>query len=163
MKMSLGEYADVPEQLKTMLLEANGSSYANGFFRFVSPVVFNDFLSLWKLDPSECFTFIKCAFGHLIFYHRREYKLLDPLFNRVEVLGGQEKLGFVMDIVLCDRPALENSFAIDIYEQVFPRIGAPGIDEIYAFVPSLGLGGSRNASHVQKRQMAVEMPILSQL
>lgn len=162
-EMKPGEYANIPEQLRKMLFQTNGSSYANGFFQFVSPTAFNAYLSLWKLDPAECITFLKCAFGHLVFYHRQEYKLLDPLFNSIEVLGEQEKLEFVMDTVLCDRPALENSFAIDIYEQVFPKIGAPEIDEIYAFVPPLGLGGNRNASNVQKRKMAVEMAILSQL
>lgn len=163
MQVELGEYSGIPEQLTKMLLEANGSSYANGFFQFVSPAAFNEYLSLWKLDPAECFTFLKCAFGHLVFYHREQYKLLNPLFNSIEVLGEGKNIDFVMDIVLCDRPALENSFAIDIYEQVFPKIGAPGIDEIYAFVPPLGLGGNRNASNVQRRKMAVEMAILSQL
>jgi hypothetical protein len=103
------------------------------------------------------------AFGHLVFYHDEQYKLLDPVFNNIDSLGEKDELDFVMDIALCDRPALENTFMIDVYEQAFPDLGAPKLDEIYAFVPALGLGGDRLATNVKRSLMAVEMNILSQL
>ena len=66
-------------------------------------------------------------------------------------------------VLLCDRQALENSFFIDLYEQVSERLGVPQLDEIYAFIPAIGLGGGRSVSHIQKVRMDEEMLILSRL
>lgn len=155
----------LPTELVEELCQIGGNVYAAGFFRFVIPQVFGPYFELVDLKPSECFSFLKCGFGQLLFYHekQKQYKALDPVFNTVEVLGEAGDLRFVMDIALCDRPGLESSFMIDIYEQVFPRLGAPGVHEMYAFVPPLRLGGSRNADNVRKSKMAVEMPILLQV
>ena len=163
MGASPGPESRLPEPLRVMLGAIGGNSYAQGFFRFISADVFRPYFSSWRLDPAECFAFLKCGFGHLIFCHQEQYKVLDPVVNSVQVLGGVDELDFVMDIVLCDRPSVENTLLIDIYEQAVPRLGAPGIAEIYAFVPPIGMGGSRSASHGQKSKMSVEMAILSQL
>jgi hypothetical protein len=154
---------NIPEELKKMLRQFCCNSYANAFFRFVKPDPFKFYFSMWNLNPDECIPFIKCAFGHLIFYHQLKYKLLNPVYNCIDILGKAGDLEFVMDILLCDRKGLENSFFIDIYEQSFERLGPPEIDEIYAFIPAIGLGGSRNASNVRKLSMDKEMMILSQL
>lgn len=158
-----GEDENTPRQLVTLLSQVNSNSYANGFFRFISPAVFRHYFSLWKLDPADCSPFIKSAFGQLIFYHQEQYKVLNPVFNSIDVLGEKDELEFVMNILLCDRPSLESSFLIDIYEQTSERLGVPIVDEIYAFIPALRLGGSRSASAVQKIKMNAEMMILSQL
>lgn len=155
--------APLPEDLTAILNQAGGNTYANGFFRFVAPQSMRPYLALFNLHAEECYPFLKCAFGHLLFYQNEQYKVLDPVFNDVDVLGGKDELDFVLDIALCDRPALESTFMIDIYEQAYPSLGVPEIDEIYAFVPALGLGGNRSAENVKKSKMMVEMTILSQL
>jgi hypothetical protein len=146
--------ARIPEELRSFLQQVNTNSYANGFFRFLPGRDYG-------LDPSECFVFLQCAFGQLIFHHKGEYKAFNPVFNCVDTLG--DGLEFVMDIVPCDRPAMESSFLIDVYEQAFPRLGAPARDEIYTFVPALGLGGARNADNVRRSKSNVEMAILTQV
>ncbi|BAY09892.1 T6SS immunity protein Tdi1 domain-containing protein [Calothrix sp. NIES-2098] len=154
---------DVPSEVAEMLLLANSNSYANGFFKFISPSRFRPYFSMWNLNPNDCFPFIKCGFGHLIFYHQQQYKVLNPIYNCIDIIGEQDELDFVMNIILCDRQSLENSFFIDIYEQSFERLGPPQLSEIYAFVPALRLGGCRSASYVQKVNMNEQMMILSQL
>lgn len=153
----------VPAELNSVLQQANSNSYANGFFKFVLAKHFQHYCALWNLKSEDCFPFLKVAFGHLIFFHEGQYKAINPLFNDIDVLGQKDDLDFVMNILLCDRPGLEGSFLIDIYEQAFVKLGPPKLDEIFAFVPALGLGGSRNADYVQKLQMEREMLILSQI
>jgi hypothetical protein len=153
----------LPEELKSALNQVNGNWYANGFFSFVLPAGVRDYCSLFNLDPAECHPFLKCAFGHLLVYHAHQYKLLDPLVNSVDVLGEEGNLNFVVNVALCDRSSVEGTLMMDVYEQAFPRLGAPQADEIYAFVPALGLGGSRTPVNVRKAKMAVEMAILTQL
>lgn len=153
----------LPNELKSTLSDVGGNSYANGFFSFLQPENFSDYCSLFNIKSDKCYPFLKCAFGHLIVYNDRQYKLLDPISNSVDVVGQEGNLDFVVNIVLCDRPSMENTFMIDVYEQAFPLLGAPQVDEIYAFVPALRLGGSRNPANVRKAKMAVEMAILTQL
>ncbi len=155
--------ADVPENLKALLNQVGTSSYAKGFFRFVTPESMRQYVALFNLNAEECYPFLKGAFGHLLFYQSDEFKVLDPVFNTVDSLGGKDDLDFILNIALSDRDALESTFMIDIFEQAYPRLGAPALDEIYAFVPALGLGGNRDAANVRKSNMLVEMNILSQL
>ncbi|MEX5216319.1 MAG: T6SS immunity protein Tdi1 domain-containing protein [Nitrospiraceae bacterium] len=153
----------MPVQLANLLARERAASYAGGFFRFIEPDLFRRYFAMWNMDPTHCVPFIKCAFGHLVFYHEEQYKALNPVHNCIDVLGEKSELDFVMDILLCDRQALENSFFIDLYEQVSERLGVPQLDEIYAFIPAIGLGGGRSVSHIQKVRMDEEMLILSRL
>jgi len=158
-----GRRDGVPDELQGALEEVGTSSYANGFFRFVAPRTFDHYLELVHIAPTESHVFLKCGFGHLVFVHQQQYKVLNPIFNEVDVLAEAGELDFVMDIMLCDRPAMESSFMLDVYEQAFSTLGHPDLDEIYAFVPALKLGGPRDAANVRRSKMAVEMQILLQL
>lgn len=162
-KASAGTGRSIPAELKTLLEAVQRNSYADGFFRFVSPSSFGGFLSLWGMEPAHCYTFLVCGFGHLVFHHEGQYKVLNPVHNCIDEIGTEGGLDFVMNDLLCDRPGLEASFCIDVYEAAFPRLGAPSADEMYAFVPALGLGGSRDPAMVEKRPMRAEMPLLAQL
>jgi len=160
---ALDTYVGMPDELRQTLTQVGTSSYSNGLFRFVVPTQFRSYLSLFNLDPTECLPFLKSAFGHLLFLHGDQYKLLDPIVNSIDALGEPLDLRFAMNMLLSDREILESTFLMDVYEEVFPLFGAPTFDEIYAFVPAIGLGGSREAGNVRKLAMAAEMQLLSQL
>ena len=152
-----------PAGLVALLAETAGQSYARGFWSFVPPTQLGRWMAPWGLAEAGCLPFLKGGFGHIVFLQGAEYKVLNPVFNTVDLLGAAEDLGFVMDVLLCDRPSLEASFLIDLYESAWPRLGDPGDEEIYALVPALGLGGPRTEAQVQLRSMASEMPLLAQL
>jgi hypothetical protein len=153
----------IPDELRSMLDAVKGNSYAGGYFRFVPSGEFAPSLALWGLEPADCFVFLKCGFGQLVFLHEQQYKVLNPVFNSIDELDDVGGLEFVMDVLLCDRPGMEASFLIDVYEAALPRLGPPALDDMYAFVPALGLGGPRDAAQVQKKKMETEMAILAQL
>jgi hypothetical protein len=153
----------IPKDLVAMQCQLNSNSYSNGFLSFVSPEKFQHYFSMWNLNPVECFPFIKFAFGHLVFFHQSQYKVLNPVYNCIDILGEKDELDFVMDIMLCDRTGLENSFFIDIYEQLWDKLGTLHIQEIYAFVPAINLGGSRDVLNVRRVSMYKEMMMLSQI
>jgi hypothetical protein len=156
-----GVPGELPPELKELLNLVGTSTYADGFFTFVAPPTFDRFLGLAGIAQPGAHVFLKCGFGQLLFWHQQQYKVLHPVFNEVDELG--EDLDFVMDTVLCDRPGMENSFMLDVFEQSFPRLGPPTLDEIYSFVPALKLGGPRDAANVRRSRMDVELPILLQL
>lgn len=153
----------IPAELKMFLDTVKGNSYADGFFQFLPAEAFAGYSSLWGLEPASCYIFLKCGFGHLVFYHDGQYKALNLVHNCIDELGDEGGLEFVMDILLCDRPGMEASFFIDVYEAAFPRLGPPARNEMYAFVPALGLGGSRDPAMVEKKPMRTEMAILRQM
>jgi hypothetical protein len=152
-----------PPQLATLLTTMGGKRYAEGFWNFAPARTLAPHLSPWGLAADSCVPFLKAAFGHIVFVQGGLCKVVNPVFNAVDVLGEVADLGFVLDVLLCDRPALESSFLIDLYEATWATLGEPDDDEIYALVPALGLGGPREASHVQRRPMGPEMQLLSQL
>ena len=158
-----GAALNIPPELTTWLNLVKRNSYADGFFQFVSAENCAPYFSLWGLDPAQCFGFLKCGFGHLVFYHDGQYKTLNPVYNCIDEVGDEGNLEFVMDILLCDRDGMEASFLLDVYENAFPRLGAPALAEMYAFIPALRLGGSRDANNVEKKPMRTEMAILAQL
>ncbi len=153
----------IPEDLSAMLRQLNSNSYSNGFLSFISSEEFRHYFSMWRLNPIECFPFIKFAFGQLVFYHQSQYKVLNPVYNCIDILGGKDELDFVMDVILCDRTGLENYFFIDIYEQSWGKLGNVNPHEMYSFIPAIGLGGFRDTSNVRKVSMYKEMMILSQI
>lgn len=159
---ALHTYA-APDDLRALLTRAGTSSYSEGLLRFVVPSEFRDYLSLFRVDPKDSLPFLKSAFGHIVFLHGDRYRLLDPIVNSVDDLGDPLDLDFAMSMLLSDRDILESTFLIDVYEQAVPKLGAPGPDEMYTFVPAVGLGGDRDPEHVRRVRMAVEMPILAQI
>jgi len=154
---------NAPEELVKLMREVNTNSYADGFFQFITPKSFSTYLSLWNLNSIDCIPFIKFPFGQLAFYHQEKYKLLNPVYNSIDIIGDKGDLDFTMNYLLCDRIALENSLFIDIYEQAFKNIGSIKYNEMYSFVPSVRLGGNRHAENVVKAQMRIEMTILSRI
>ncbi|MCP3139447.1 T6SS immunity protein Tdi1 domain-containing protein [Pyxidicoccus xibeiensis] len=158
-----GAAPQIPAELRTYLDTVQRNSYADGFFQFVSADYCRPYFSLWGLDPAHCLGFLKCGFGHVVFYHEGQYKALNPVHNCIDEVGTEGDLEFVMDTLLCDREGLEASYFIDVYEAAFPRLGAPASSEMYAFVPALGLGGSRDATAVEKKPMRTEMAILARI
>lgn len=149
---------DLPADLRDLVTARCGDSHAEGFFMFVAHADVAPALAIWDVAAKGAFAFLKCAFGHLIVYQQGQYRILDPVFNVVD--EATDSLAFVLDVLLCDRPAMEASLFIDVYEQAYPRLGAPDVGEMYAFYPALGLGGARDPAHVRKVGLAQELRIL---
>lgn len=152
-----------PQGLVSLMERVGGRHCARGFWSFRRTSALSPYLATWGLVPDQCMPFLRSAFGHIVFLQGPDCRVLNPVFNTVDDLGLAADLGFVMDLLLCDRPALEASFLIDLYESSVERLGIPGDDEIYALVPALRMGGSREASQLQRRPMAAEMQLLAQI
>src|SRR5215217_9034412 len=73
----------IPTELSAMMRRVNSNSYANGFFKFIVPKDFRHYFTMWNLIPTECFPFIKTAFGCLIFFQQQQYKVLNPVYNDI--------------------------------------------------------------------------------
>jgi hypothetical protein len=86
--------------------------------------------------------------------------LVDLNFKRMTVLAWSvEQFLEHLD----DREFQEAFLRRELFDQVHDRLGTHADDETYAFVPALGLGGSEDASSVQRANWQVYQDILFQL
>lgn len=86
--------------------------------------------------------------------------LIDLNFKRMNVLAWSvEEL-----IAALDDPAFQKeSLRKELFDEVQARLGAPGDDEVYAFVPALALGGSETAGTVERQKWGPYQDLLFQL
>jgi hypothetical protein len=153
----------LPEKLASFLEGRNETIFDKGFLSLTDPKKYMDILGLWNLNPEDCFPYLKTAFGAFIFYHHNEYKLLDPVYNKILILGEADEFEFVMDIILCDQKGLDSTLFMNLYMEVVDKIGVPEMDECYTFVPAVNLGGIIMKNNIRKAKLKEQMLILSQL
>lgn len=161
--IQIADKKDLPDDLYTMLQGNHETSYNKGFVSMINPDTYKEVFALWDLAPEDCFPFLKFAFGEIIFFHEDRYKILDPVYGSISMAGEKDDLPFVMNILLCDEEGLKNAYFKDIYFAVVDKLGAPELEECYAFVPALALGGGRKKENVKKTKLITELTILSQL
>jgi hypothetical protein len=68
-----------------------------------------------------------------------------------------------MDKLLVDKDMLKDNFLMDFYLKTVNKLGAPNLDECYAFVPALGMGGDKDIKNIQRVPYKEQLIILSQL
>lgn len=149
-----------------LLTAHNGSvqqSFSKGLLMTVQPEDFQHVLAYWDLPPESCYPFLKFAFGQFIFFHDDYFKVLDPVSNTIEPIGEADDYKYLMNDFLCQEDMLNDIFLKDLYMAVTDTLGAPEQHECYAFVPALGLGGSKSKDNIERRPLDVELNILSKL
>lgn len=137
------------------------ASFGGGLLQSLHPVESRELLAGWKMPPGDAYPILKSSFGTIYFKRNASMGFIDPVYqDREDKIGS---LDLLLDFFLTDPQFLENSLFQDIHVQVYPRLGLLANDEIYAFVPALGLGGARSADHVEKAKMKEQLLFLSQL
>ncbi len=162
-KVIVSQKDRLPTDLITFLEGLNISSYRNGFFTFVNNDAFTHLLGYWDIAPEDSYIFMKTAFGMLLLYRDNEYQLLDPINNEIVAICGEEDLDFLINVILCDKVALDNTFLFKYFEQAIERIDPPELDECFAFIPAIRLGGGLNSQNIKLEKLNEQLLILSQI
>jgi hypothetical protein len=142
-------------------LEENGlREFGEGFWWFVDPLDWHEELAPFagsaNLRPA-----IRTAFGGFIVLHDDSWHYLDPHTKSFPSLGRQ--LGILVNMTLTKDYALQNMFYGDYFQAALARLRKVGADEMYAFAPALGLGGTVNAEGVHIVRMREHLAFLAQL
>lgn len=153
----------VPADMLEALHGHKVTGYNNGFVTLVNPADYHDLLALWGLEPDQCFPFLKFAFGQLIFFYDTKFRIMDPVINVVEIIGDDDDFNYIMNDLVIDEGMLVDNLLMDLYQQTVEKLGAPGLDECYAFVPALALGGDKDVNNIQRVKYKEQLIILSQL
>lgn len=154
--------AAVPPDMRETLQGRKVTGYNSGFVTLVNPADYNDVLELWNLRPEQCFPFLKFAFGQLIFFHDTKFRIMDPVINVVEIIGDDDDFNYIMNDLVVDEGMLIDNLLMDLYQQTVDKLGAPDLDECYAFVPALAMGGDKDINNIQRVKYKEQLIILSQ-
>lgn len=143
-------------------LESFGvSSFSSALFYSVDPTSTKELLKDWNPNWETCSPMIRSAFGSIFYFQNKKIWQLDPVFQVQKQLPMDTNI--FLNVFLCNDAFLNSAFYKDIFDQVVDKLSPPAIDEVYAFVPALALGGSKTPESVQKVKLKEHLLLLSQL
>jgi hypothetical protein len=169
----------MPSQVAKALADLQTGPSSDGFLHVVTPEVLDGTLAEWLggFQPSRT-PFARTALGDMIYIRdlrekaqamgldpelartAHDVSLIDVRFKRTKVLAMSFD-DFVSD--LADPAWLASELDKGLYDAAVERLGPPTFDEIYAFVPALGLGGAMDPDNLERQQADVALAILLQL
>ncbi len=152
--------AFLPEQLLDFWDESGRSNYADGFLRLTEPDALDDVLGDWLGSSDARAVILTTALGHLFVWAGGAAHLLDPHSGGVRKIT--EDVEILFDTVLCDDDVL-SGLKRDLYDAALPRLGRPGPDECFGFVPALALGGPETPENLQRVELREYLAILAEL
>src|SRR6185369_3129053 len=101
---------------------------------------------------------VRNAFGCFLVRHGDSYHHLNPHVKTFTALSPH--LALILNMTLTDGFALRDMYFFDQFQPAFDRIGKVGADEMYAFTPALGMGGTVNAEGVHRVKMREHLAFL---
>jgi hypothetical protein len=145
----------------TTYVEQNGlREFGEGFWWFTDPFELRDLLAAFA-NGADVDPVIRNAFGGFIVRHDGAWHYLDPHTKSFPALGKQ--LAVIVNMTLTKDYALQNMFYGEYFEPALSRLGKVGADEMYAFTPALGMGGTVNAEGLHIVKMREHLAFLAQL
>ncbi len=150
----------LPADLLTFWQEVGWCSFGAGLLWLVDPEQLTDPLEEW-LEHREALAFLRTAFGDVLFWHETHVYYLDVLYDRVQQHTG--RMDILFEVTLCDEHYWDIVLDRPTYRQARQRLGAPTRDEVYAYVPTLALGGAEDPATLQKVSLREHLSFLAQL
>ncbi|GAC1578532.1 MAG: GAD-like domain-containing protein [Polyangiales bacterium] len=149
----------LPGSLLQFWREAGWCGYRKGLIYFVNPAEYKDLLADWRV-PKGSIVFARTGFGDLILWAKGEVQVL---FVQYGQLAKMSRIDLFLNISLTSKDFVENGLLGREYKMALKRLGPPGPDECYGFVPALALGGSGKPETIQKVKCREYLAILAQL
>jgi hypothetical protein len=168
---SLDRYrGKLPDQLLSYWAEHGWCGYADGLFWTVNPQEYECVVDSWiegtKLSARDTYHLIaRSAFGDLYFFGERTGFSLKIVSHLACYVGKSREISNMTKhvqnfFVMRDR---ETDDFEDMFQSVKRKLGAPTCKEMYAFVPSLLLGGTASLGNAEKVQALEHLVLLSQI
>jgi hypothetical protein len=152
---------ELPADLLDLWRAEGWCAYGDGLLWVVDPRDFEDVVDDWvDLAGGKARVFLRTAFGHLYLWYEGAAYSLDV--QRADLSRLSADIGAVFT-VLTDEDVQEHILRRDTFREVRKRLGPPGRDECYAFVPAIPLGGPGTSETVQKVKLREHLHLLAQI
>lgn len=137
-------------------------SYLDGFLWLVNPDDFIESVQAW-VEPGTgpAIVFARTAFADLFVWYEGNVHFLNVHRDRMDDITDDIEIFF--DGILPDQEYLDKGLMADLFRKAQPKLGTPGPDECYAFVPALALGGREDVKSLQRVKLQEQLALLAQL
>lgn len=143
------------------LLRGRGTGlFAEGFLRLIDPARYREAVATAVADGENAIPLFATAFADVIYWNGSAYEVARFRDGRRELVTA--RLDFLLRY-FADPGETRRLFRDELYEQAVARHGVPGIDECFAFVPLLALGGGEHVEHLERVAMREHILLISQL
>ncbi|MGY4645329.1 T6SS immunity protein Tdi1 domain-containing protein [Cellulomonas sp. URHB0016] len=158
---TIARFADqVPAPVVTAWREHGAGLVGDGYVRLLDPDHARQMLDGVVGMPEGTVPVLATALADLVFW-------IEPLFHIARFRWGViETLHFDAALLFADvqkDEVLDGVLERGPYTQAVGRLGVPGIDECYGYVPLLALGGSSDPSHLDRGGLWEHLAVVMQL
>jgi len=168
---------ELPSRLLSYWKEYGWGAFGNGMFWLVNPADFSSTLDAWchnLVDIDGAYVIARSAFGKLIVWKKGHGKFMHiaPLEHVIYTFApnkfvqtGKEDYSFgVMTSQISPKSLdFEDKHEKPMFNRAVKKLGPVELDEMYAFVPALSLGGSAELASLEKVKMEEHMHFLAEL
>lgn len=159
---TIAKYTGIlPDFLLEEWRERGFSHYMKGLLQTTNPEDYYDVLEGWVTEPQKCHVVLRTAFGSMYYLKDSEYHYISVVHNLFSHL--QKRLDFIIRFSLCNKENQKGILYKDIYTKAFKRLGAPGSDEVYAFIPAIALGGNYSPDTIKLAKLKEHLSFLEQI
>ena len=159
---TLAAYAGrVPDELLTWWRESGFCSYGDGLLCTVNPDDFADVDLPLLAEGESAIVFMRSALGCLVTWNGAEAHIHD--LARGEKTDLYDSLPDAIDTFFIRDSYLDAIFDRDVFREALPRLGPPGPDECYGYLPPKALGGSGAPETLHRVKLREHLALLAQL
>ncbi|WP_052732497.1 T6SS immunity protein Tdi1 domain-containing protein [Hymenobacter terrenus] len=161
----LTRYRDrVPPELLEVWEQYGFGSFCEGYLKVVNPDDYADLLAdTYQLTstpaPAPPVVLFATGMGDLLVWELDSLELLDYRHGITDTVGQNFSIFFRN---LSDEDFLSEDLRWEPYLAARERLGEPGFDECFGYVPLLALGGPETVEHLEKVKLREHIFLISQ-
>ncbi len=152
----------LPDDLLGFWQEFGFGNFMNGYLKIFDPMDYQPFMEKsYSVYKEPTIVFGATGFGDLLIWEGEYVKQLNYRLGTTKNCGSSIEMLF--DVRFARWDVVEQSMQAKQFRPAVERLGEPAIDECFAYVPALALGGSEKVENIQKVKLREHLSILAQI
>lgn len=151
----------LPSELIEIWKNSKEETLLNGYFRLINPDEYQNLLRETYFRGNISIPVLVSAFGDIITVEEGSYIGLVKYKNGSFAIITKNFKRFMQNIE--DEYFIDKYFHISQYELAVKELGELDMDECYAYVPLLGLGGTESINNLSKVKTKEHIELISQM
>lgn len=151
----------VPDELTKIWEDYGFGRLMGGYLKVINPENYQELLNETYFRGTISVPILTTAFGDIVTLEEGQYIGMVKYKNGNFVMLAKNFNRFMQN--LGDEYFLEKYFQVPQYTEAVNKLGKPGLDECFGYVPLLGLGGSERVDNLHKVKIREHIELISQM
>lgn len=152
----------LPAQLTDFWKAYGFGIFMNGYLKVIDPSEFHSVFDEAYDNKDKEIVFAVTALGDFLTWTGDAIRAVYFKNGYDSIIESGDDMEWFFDMDLADEGFLRDNLDDKHYLVAKEKLGEPGYDECYGYVPLLGLGGSEKADHLQKVKIKEHISIIAQ-